>query len=85
MSRWDSTAINGLLQDLNQSTTSGNVPPPTVAPTVVNNEISTTSQRSNSNPVGISFMGAKWSEEKLIGYAYAFEQRAKVREKGLLP
>ena len=25
-------------------------------------------------------MGAKWSEEKLIGLAYAFEQRTKVRE-----
>ena len=24
-------------------------------------------------------MGAKWSEEKLIGLAYAFEQRTKVR------
>ena len=30
-------------------------------------------------PFGISFMGAKWSEEKLIGLAYAFEQRTKVR------
>jgi amidase len=24
-------------------------------------------------------LGAKWSEEKLIGYAYAFEQRTNVR------
>jgi hypothetical protein len=31
---------------------------------------------------GLSFLGAKWSEEKLIGYAYAFEQATKVREKG---
>lgn len=28
-------------------------------------------------PVGLSFFGAAWSEAKLIGYAYAFEQRAK--------
>lgn len=39
----------------------------------------------NNNPVGISFMGAKWSEEKLIGYAYAFEQKTKVRENGPKP
>ena len=32
-------------------------------------------------PFGLGFMGRKWSEEKLIGYAYAFEQRTKVREK----
>ncbi|KAG4437306.1 hypothetical protein IFR05_007202 [Cadophora sp. M221] len=29
-------------------------------------------------PFGISFMGRKFSEEKLIGMAYAFEQRTKV-------
>jgi amidase len=28
---------------------------------------------------GISFLGVKWSEEKLLGIAYAFEQRTKVR------
>ncbi|KAL1961824.1 hypothetical protein VTN77DRAFT_1036 [Rasamsonia byssochlamydoides] len=32
-------------------------------------------------PFGISFMGAKWSEESLIGMAYAFEQRTLVRDK----
>ncbi|KAF1976884.1 amidase signature enzyme [Bimuria novae-zelandiae CBS 107.79] len=32
-------------------------------------------------PFGISFSGAKWSEESLIGFAYAFEQRSLVREK----
>lgn len=32
-------------------------------------------------PFGISFMGAKWSEEELIGMAYAFEQRTMVRGK----
>jgi amidase len=30
-------------------------------------------------PVGISFMGRKWSEPKLIKYAYAFEQGTKMR------
>jgi amidase len=30
-------------------------------------------------PFGISFMGPKWSEEMLIGLAYAFEQRTRVR------
>ena len=33
-------------------------------------------------PFGISFLGRKWSEEALIGYAYAFEQRTNVRMKG---
>ncbi|KAI2628747.1 amidase [Hypoxylon sp. NC1633] len=31
-------------------------------------------------PFGISFMGAKFTEAKLIGLAYAFEQRTKVRD-----
>jgi amidase len=30
---------------------------------------------------GISFMAGKWSEESLIGFAYAFEQRTHTREK----
>ena len=30
-------------------------------------------------PFGISFVGRKWSEEKLIALAYAFEQRTQVR------
>ncbi|KAK5074150.1 hypothetical protein LTS08_005109 [Lithohypha guttulata] len=34
-------------------------------------------------PFSISFMAEKWSEEKLIGMAYAFEQRTKVRQKVL--
>ena len=29
---------------------------------------------------GLSFFGPKWSEAKLIGMAYAFEQRTRVRE-----
>jgi amidase len=31
-------------------------------------------------PFGISFSGALWSEESLVGFAYAFEQRTKVRK-----
>jgi amidase len=30
-------------------------------------------------PVGISFFGAAWSEAKLIGIAYAFEQATRLR------
>jgi amidase len=33
------------------------------------------------NRFGLSFLGAKWSESKLIGLAYAFEQRTMVRNK----
>ena len=32
-------------------------------------------------PFGLSFLGAKWSEADLIGYAYAYEQRTMVRNK----
>lgn len=32
-----------------------------------------------NTPFGISFLGPKWSEELLIGLAYAFEQRTQVR------
>ncbi|KAF2124038.1 amidase signature enzyme [Dothidotthia symphoricarpi CBS 119687] len=32
-------------------------------------------------PFGLSFAGKLWSEESLIGFAYAFEQRTNVREK----
>lgn len=31
-------------------------------------------------PYGISFLGRKWSEETLLGIAFAFEQRTKVRQ-----
>lgn len=34
-------------------------------------------------PFGLAFMAEKWSEEKLIGMAYAFEQRTHVRKKVL--
>jgi amidase len=30
---------------------------------------------------GLSFLGARFSEAKLIGLAYAFEQETKVRDK----
>ncbi|KAM3084020.1 hypothetical protein ACMFMG_001873 [Clarireedia jacksonii] len=30
-------------------------------------------------PFGLSFLGAKWSEETLIGFAYAYEQRTMTR------
>lgn len=32
-------------------------------------------------PVGISFMGPAWSEARLLGYGYAFEQAAHVHLK----
>ena len=34
----------------------------------------------NSLPVGISFFGRAWSEPKLLGLAYAFEQMTKARK-----
>lgn len=37
-------------------------------------------------PVGLSFFGAAWSEETLLGLAFAYEQRAKARKTpGFLP
>ncbi|KAF2664258.1 amidase [Microthyrium microscopicum] len=33
-------------------------------------------------PFGISFLGDLWSEEKLIGLAYAFEQKTQVQKQG---
>ncbi|OBT99500.1 hypothetical protein VE01_02821 [Pseudogymnoascus verrucosus] len=32
-------------------------------------------------PIGLSFLGAAWSEEELIGCAFAYEQRTLVRDK----
>ena len=43
------------------------------------NGFGTLNATSPNTPFGISFMGPKWSEELLIGLAYAFEQRTKVR------
>jgi amidase len=31
-------------------------------------------------PVGLSFFGAAWSEAKLVGMAYAYEQRSQARQ-----
>ena len=36
-------------------------------------------------PFGISFVGAAWSEGRLIGLAYAFEQATKVRKAPTYP
>ncbi|MBV5323664.1 hypothetical protein JZU51_02810, partial [bacterium] len=33
-----------------------------------------------NTPFGIAFSGAKWSEETLIGMAFAFEQKTQVRK-----
>lgn len=46
-----------------------------------------TNARGNLNatapniPFGLSFVGERWSEERLIGMAYAFEQRTMVRRR----
>lgn len=37
-------------------------------------------ERAPGVPFGISFLGDKWSEEALIGMAFAFEQKTGVRE-----
>lgn len=48
-----------------------------------------TNRRGNLNatapniPFGISFAGKHWSEESLIGFAYAYEQRTMTRRKSL--
>ncbi|KAF3915143.1 hypothetical protein ABW20_dc0102988 [Dactylellina cionopaga] len=38
-----------------------------------------------NQPIGLAFLGRKFDEQRLIGYAYAFEQATKVREKGPKP
>lgn len=30
-------------------------------------------------PLGVSFLGTRFSDARLLGYAYAFEQEARVR------
>ncbi|ODA77771.1 hypothetical protein RJ55_06373 [Drechmeria coniospora] len=44
-------------------------------------ETGTMNMTGPNMPFGISFVGEPWSEESLIGMAYAFEQRTKAREK----
>ncbi|KAL4894733.1 amidase [Aspergillus ambiguus] len=47
---------------------------------VVRNAFGDLVQAAPGIPFGISFLGARWSDEVLIGMAYAFEQRTRVRE-----
>ncbi|KAG8533139.1 uncharacterized protein KY384_001922 [Bacidia gigantensis] len=47
---------------------------------VVRNDRGTLVETGPNIPFGISFLGAKWSEASLIGYAFAYEQRTKIRE-----
>ena len=47
--------------------------------TVVMNGFGNLVAQGPNIPFGLSFMGEKWSEYDLIGYAYAYEQRSKVR------
>ncbi|ORY67374.1 amidase [Pseudomassariella vexata] len=47
--------------------------------TVVPNAFGNLNNTAPNIPFGVSFLGEHWSEEKLIGFAYAFEQRTKVR------
>lgn len=35
-------------------------------------------------PIGLSFLGRRWDEAKLIGLAYSYEQKTKVRENKVL-
>ncbi|KAI4675338.1 uncharacterized protein J4E84_010080 [Alternaria hordeiaustralica] len=56
----------------------GALPPNT---TVVTNSRGDLNATAPNIPFGISFAGALWSEESLIGFAYAFEQRTMVRTK----
>ncbi len=56
----------------------GSYPPNT---TVVKNKFGTLNATAPNIPFGLSFMAEHFSEEKLIGLAYAFEQRTTVRNK----
>ncbi|KAF9894760.1 hypothetical protein FE257_006650 [Aspergillus nanangensis] len=47
---------------------------------IVRNTFGDLTQVAPGIPFGIGFLGPKWSEEALIGMAYAFEQRTHVRE-----
>lgn len=48
---------------------------------IVRNEFGNLVQLGPNVPFGISFLGESFTEEKLIGMAYAFEQRTMVRQK----
>lgn len=49
--------------------------------TVVPNRRGDLNATAPNIPFGISFAGKHWSEEILVGFAYAFEQRTMVRQK----
>lgn len=49
--------------------------------TVIPNSRGNLNATAPNIPFGVSFAGKQWSEETLIGFAYAFEQRTMVREK----
>lgn len=49
--------------------------------TVETNRRGTLNATAPNIPFGISFSGKHWSEESLIGFAYAYEQRTKVRQR----
>jgi amidase len=49
--------------------------------TVVTNSRGTLTSSGPHFPFGLSFLGLRFTEEKLIGYAYAFEQATMVRSK----
>lgn len=49
--------------------------------TVVPNRRGNLNATAPNIPFGISFAGTYWSEESLIGFAYAYEQRTNVRQK----
>ncbi|MCJ1266704.1 hypothetical protein MMC22_006589 [Lobaria immixta] len=51
--------------------------------TVVKNQRKTLVEVGPDVPFGLSFLGQAWSEASLIGYAYAYEQRTKTRNRVL--
>ena len=48
---------------------------------IVRNRRGTLVRTGPNIPFGISFLGEKWSETTLVGFAYAFEQRTRVRNR----
>ncbi|KAI0151669.1 amidase [Xylariaceae sp. FL1272] len=48
--------------------------------TVIPNSFGNLNQTAPNVPFGISFLGERFSEEKLVGFAYDFEQRTMVRK-----
>lgn len=52
---------------------------------VVYNDRGTLVVSGPNTPFGISFLGRRFSEEKLVKYACAFEAKTQVRNKGVQP